>query len=191
MSTQDRPKDWNKLSDEELMELYQASDFKAFETLYKRHEGRIYAYLTSKVGAEVGEELLQETFTRVHKARDSYNAQFPFLPWIFTIIRNLLRDHYKRAETKTSQNSVGLETLSIEAPNSIAEAMTVQQLEVSLSGLPESQQRALKLRYLDDWSFEKIAKEIETSPQNVRQLISRGLKKVKATLNTQGEGHEK
>src|SRR5690606_9818099 len=75
--------DRQDLSDEELMELYQSSDYLAFETLYKRHSGRILQYLTKKVGTEIGQELLQDTFARIHKSRDKYNTQFPFLPWIF------------------------------------------------------------------------------------------------------------
>ena len=179
--------DRKNLSDEELMELYQSSDYLAFEMLYQRHSGRIYNYLIGKVGPEVGQELLQDTFTRIHKSRDKYNSQFPFLPWIFTIVRNLLRDYYKKAETQMVTSSVGLEALALEPSGEWTGLSSFHQLEVSLESLPENQQRALRLRYLDDWTFEKIAEEIDTSPQNVRQLISRGLKKIKSSLNSQGE----
>ncbi len=186
MSNESRQVNRKDLTDEELMKLYQSSDYLAFETLYHRHSARIYKYLTGKVGSEVGQELLQDTFARIHKSRDNYNSQFPFLPWVFTIARNLLRDHYKKAETQTTQNSVGLESLSMEASSELASLGSLNRLEASLERLPENQQLALRLRYLDDWTFEKIAEEIETSPQNVRQLISRGLKKVRASLNSQG-----
>ncbi len=192
MSSESRQIDRKGLTDEELMELYQSSDYLAFEMLYQRHSGRIYKYLTGKVGSEIGQELFQDTFARIHKSRDKYNTQFPFLPWVFTIVRNLLRDYYKKAETQTVQNSVGLEALSLEASSELASVGSLSQLEVSLESLPDHQRRALRLRYLDDWTFEKIAEEIETSPQNVRQLISRGLKKIRASLNSQdGESHEK
>lgn len=172
------------------MELYQSSDYLAFEILYRRHSGRILHYLASKVGAEIGQELLQDTFARIHKSRDKYNTQYPFLPWMFTIVRNLLRDYYKKAETQTAQKSVSLESISLEASSELGSFSSLGQLEASLRNLPSNQQRALHLRYVDDWTFEKIAAEIETSPQNVRQLISRGLKKMRSSLRFQGEQDE-
>lgn len=172
------------------MELYQSSDYIAFEILYYRHSGRFYQYLNAKVGAEIAAELLQDTFARIHKSRDKYNTQFPFLPWAFTIVRNLLRDHYKKAETQTVQKSVGLESVIMEAVSDTVNASGLSQLEISVENLPDKQQRALRLRYLNDWSFVKIAEEIETSPQNVRQLISRGLKKIRSSFNSQGEKDE-
>lgn len=174
------------LPDEELMERYQSSDYLAFETLYRRHSGRILQYLTGKVGSEMGQELLQDTFARIHKSRERYNTQFPFLPWVFTIVRNILRDHYKKAETQTIQKSISLESLPIEARSELVGFSNLHQLEGFLKTLPETQQQALRLRYLNDWSFEKIAEHIETSPQNVRQLISRGLKKIRSSLNSHG-----
>lgn len=177
--------DRETLSDEELMELYISSDYMAFEMLYKRHSSRIFQYLKAKVGDEIGQELLQETFARVHKFREKYNSQYPFLPWIFTILRNLLKDYYKKNETQRVQKSVSIDHNHVAVPQS-SEFGNLEHLEEALSILPDQQKTALKLRYLDDWSFEKIASEMETSPQNVRQLVSRGLKKVKLALSTQG-----
>lgn len=168
--------DHKSLSDEELMELYIASDYAAFETLYQRHSGRIFHYLKKKVGHEVAQDLLQETFSKIHRSRDKYKSQYPLLPWVFTIVRNLLTDHFRKNETQGKF----VELKDQDEPHVEASLGGVTQLEQSLSILPSQQQRALKLRYLDDWSFEEIAKEINTTPQNARQLISRGLKKVRS-----------
>jgi RNA polymerase sigma factor (sigma-70 family) len=172
----------HKLSDEDLMGLYQSSDYMAFEILYKRHAGRLYEYLKSKVGADSAQELLQDTFARIHKSRDKYNPQYPFLPWVFTVARNILFDHFKRAETQTKHNTIDQDSSELGAEGAFSDFGSLDQLEGALSVLPEPQRLALKMRYLDDWTFEEIAKEFETTPQNARQLISRGLRKVKSVL---------
>ena len=60
--------DLGSLSDEEIMELYQAGDFSAFETLYCRHAGRVFEYLKKKVSVESAQDLLQEIFEyRIHE----------------------------------------------------------------------------------------------------------------------------
>ena len=48
-----------------------------------------------------------------------------------------------------------------------------------LDVLPESQQVALQMRYVDEKTFDEIADRLKTSPLNVRQLISRGVKRLK------------
>lgn len=186
MSNEQSQIDRRNLSDEELMELYQSSDYLAFEILYQRHSGRIYKFLISKVGTEVGEELLQEAYTRIHKFRDKYIAQLPYLPWVFTIVRNLLKDYYKKAETQTIKNSASLDSHNTETNYELTESDSLSQLNAILENLPKNQQRAVRLRYLDDWTFEKIAEDIETSPENVRQLISRGIKKIRSSFASQG-----
>jgi len=183
----DNKDEYSKLSDEELMVLYQDNNYLAFESLYQRHSGRVYGYFQKKVNADISQELLQETFTRIHKSRDKYNPSFPFLPWVFTVARNILIDHFKKAETQTFLNSVQADLGELSGGSEISDLAGVQQLELALSMLPDQQQRALQLRYLEDWSFERIAVELKTSPQNVRQIVSRGLKKVKSVLGSKGD----
>lgn len=161
------------------MSLYVAGDFTAFETLYRRHSGRVYEYLKKKTAAETARDLVQEVFEKLHKSRARYDAQFPFLPWLFTIARNALLDFFKRAETKLAHATNHSETqlLSLAAePEAPGHGVDLARL---LSGLPASQRSALELRYLQDWSFERIAAQLGTSESNARQLISRGLKQIR------------
>jgi RNA polymerase sigma factor (sigma-70 family) len=48
------------------------------------------------------------------------------------------------------------------------------------------QQKAIELRYAQDLSFQEIAKKLETSPSNVRQLVSRAVKQLKAVVSRGG-----
>ena len=63
------PEQWTQLEDEELMTFYQAGEIQAFEALYQRYSGRLYAYLLKhKLNSESAQDLLQEVFTRLHRA---------------------------------------------------------------------------------------------------------------------------
>lgn len=178
-----------ELADEDLMRLYQQGDFLAFEVLYKRHSGRVYEYLKRKSSPETAKDLMQEVFEKLHKARGKYDSQYPFLPWLFTISRNVFLDYYKKAETKITHAASGDEKLL--AKLSVTEPLLADgEMRQNLAALSEPQRRAIELRYLQDWSFEQIAADLETSQENVRQLISRGLKKVKQLLAKNGEPHD-
>jgi RNA polymerase sigma factor (sigma-70 family) len=170
------------ISDEELMVLYQANDYAAFEVLYKRHSERIFSYLNKKVSSSIAEDLMQDVFIRLHKNKHRYNSKFLFLPWIFTVTRNALFDHFKKIETRVAQTSEPIDentqTLEIVVPKE-------NDTQSVLDHLPEDLRRIFELRYLKDWSFEDIAKETSTSPENIRQKISRGVKKLRALLSAE------
>lgn len=166
----------NQMSDEDLMALYQSGDAQAFDVLYKRHAGRVLAYLQKKTTVESARDLLQETFLKVHRSRHQYSVQYPFLPWLFAITRNALVDFVRLNETKVAQSSV----TGIETSSDPLDATWMPDLSGALQTLPVNQRRAIELRYLSDWTFEKIADDMKTTPTNVRQVISRGIKKLRS-----------
>lgn len=174
-------------SDEELMELYQKGDFMAFETLYIRHSPRIYEFLKKKTSTDIAHDLMQEVFAKLHKSRKTYNPQYPFLPWIFTVVRNTLTDFYKKNESKMVLSSSSIENHNIEAllatqENLMQDNKIGQDISHILMALPEQQRQVIELRYLQEWSFEQIANELQTSPENIRKIVSRSLKKMRSLI---------
>ncbi|MEK6579254.1 MAG: sigma factor, partial [Bdellovibrionota bacterium] len=81
-------------SDEELMTLYQTGSLAAFDVLFNRHSGRVLAFLRKKVLSETAQDLTQEVFEKLHRSRAKYNPRYPFLPWLFTVSRNVLLDSF-------------------------------------------------------------------------------------------------
>lgn len=126
----------------------------------------------------MAKDLLQEIFMKIHRSRDQYLGQYPFLPWLFTITRNQLTDFFKQAESKVVKIGIEPELLPAEAVFQTPE----HDLSAALSSLPSHQRRAIELRYMNEWSFEKIAEEMKTTPDNTRQIVSRGIKKMRSLL---------
>lgn len=161
------------LSDEELMTIYQQGQSAAFDELYRRHSARVYGYFHKRTGqAQLADDLFQSCFLKLHRSRDLFNTSFAFMPWLFTIARTTLLDWQKspkNQQTLTEWNE------DISAPTSQSPSGP----SVDLSVLPANQRLAVEMRYLDDKSFEEIAKHLATSPANVRKLVSRGLKRLK------------
>lgn len=172
--------DLTSLSDERLMEMFQSGSYPAYEVLFQRHSSRVVTYLAKKTSLSQAQDLTQEVFLKLLKTKNQYNSKYPFLPWLFTITRNLLLDEYKKAESKISSRSVNDEVLNqMPAHQESSQENPTYDLTEALKQLPPNQQEAIKLRYLQDWSFEEISTKLSTTEANVRQLISRGLKKLK------------
>lgn len=164
-------------TDEELMAAYQEGNYPAFEILFRRHSARVYGFLLGKIGNRAqAEDIFQSAFLKLHKSRNHYDPSFPFLPWLFTIAKSVLIDQVRKE--KTIREDSNSEVVAAAPSPEIIETTR----EVDTSSLPALQQNVLSLRYRDDLSFEEIAKRLDTSPSNIRQLLSRGIRKLRKNL---------
>jgi RNA polymerase sigma factor (sigma-70 family) len=153
--------------DEELMLAYKLGDESAFEELYARYSGRVLSYLRKKTRSEAqARDIFQSAFLKFHRTRSVYNPAYPFSPWLFTICRNELLDAVRK-ESRSIEQSVS------EVPET---ATSEPSTHLDLSPLPAQQQKVLKLRYEQDATFEEIARALDTTPSNARQLVSRSIK---------------
>jgi len=162
-------------TDEELMGLYQEGSEEAFKALYARHSGKVFGYLKSRAHSEQeATELFQEVFVKIHRSKHLYNRSLPVLPWIFSVTHSVLIDGKRKVERK--KEVYGFDFDQLPASDREDRLASVTPL---IQGLPDNQQVALQMRYLDEKTFEEIAERLETSPMNVRQIISRGVKHLK------------
>src|SRR6478736_5688081 len=86
----------NRLSDSQLVSLYQNGNEEAFEVLLHRHKSKIFTgiYLIVK-DRYVAEDLLQETFIKAIRG-GKYNEEGKFMPWISRIAHNLSIDYFRK-----------------------------------------------------------------------------------------------
>lgn len=81
MSGRMRRSNRRELSDETLMAAYRDGDAVAFEELFRRYESRAYGFFLKRTASpERAQDLYQELFLRVHRARDRYDPARPFCP---------------------------------------------------------------------------------------------------------------
>lgn len=167
--------------DEELMALYLAGEERAFRELYGRYRGRVYGFILERVKDRVvTEELFQATFLKLHRFRSYYRKGELFSAWLFTICKNIIRDHIRKVRRTAVEVPLDEgEIEKVEAPSAAEKDDLLREVSAHLS---ERQRQALYLRYRGDMEFEEIAKILEISEVNVRQLISRALKKVKEKM---------
>ncbi len=183
--------DLYRARDEDLMRLYQSDHEAAFLVLYKRYAGKVFGYLQHKVhDQEAAADMCQIIFTKLHRSRFRYDPLQPFAPWLFTIVRHALVDwkRSQRSQKHLFQNAADLElhTLSRWLPS---QPMSMEWAD--LGNLPAAQREALQLRYMESLSFEDIASRLETTPSNARQLVSRGIKKLRMLFSSTESADEK
>lgn len=174
-------------TDEVLMLAYQNGDIMACEVLYKRHSPRIYGYIRKQIGESLATDALQKTFIKLHGSCHLFNHELPFLPWLFTITKNICTDILRR-EGRYPKAVLFNEEISVTAPSM---PDTNEWVGTMIEKLPSKYpQHAIHLRYFQDWSSEEIAEKLKNTPTNSRKLVSRGLKQLREIFTSHGGDDE-
>ncbi len=170
--------------DRRVMQAFCDGDESAFDVLFRRWSGRVLRFLERMVREPaVAEELLQETFLRVHRAREKWEPSARFSTWLFSIATNLALNELRRPFRRSVHESTDAERegapleLAAEAPavDDVAHARRVGgDVERALASLPERQRAALWLTAVEGLSYAEVAASLDTSPQSVKALVHRG-----------------
>jgi RNA polymerase sigma factor (sigma-70 family) len=156
-----------RLSDSELVSLYQKGNEEAFEMLLTRHKSKLYTaiYLIVK-DRYTAEDLLQETFVKaINTIRGGrYNEEGKFMPWISRIAHNLAIDHFRKEKRYPEVvledgshlfNSMEFSEASAESKQVFKE--TRSKLRDYIKELPTEQKHVLIMRHYLQMSFQEIA----------------------------------
>ncbi len=171
-------------ADEELMALYAAGDADAFDTLYGRFRGPLFRYLLRHCESEgAAEELFQETWLRVVRARQGWRPQAAFAPWLFRIARNLLTDHWRQRPPASEPIDESVVDLSFPWPEAWALVRDcVERLLKLLSGLAREQRDAFLLQTEGGLTLEQIAEVTGTGRETVKSRLRYALRRLRAGL---------
>ncbi|HET7267736.1 MAG TPA: RNA polymerase sigma factor [Oleiagrimonas sp.] len=151
-------------TDAELMQAYARGDMDAFDALYARHRGSLYRFLLGTTrDRAIAEELFQETWQRVVRARHAYRPEAAFRTWLWRIARNLVIDHARRRKPVVTGEPAALAIAGAAAPAALeplrvlAASEDWSQLVGALEELSEAQRIAFLLRMEEGLSIQEIA----------------------------------
>lgn len=174
--------------DVRLMLQVRDDDAQAFEELMLRYQSRVVSLLAHMVGQrDLAEDLAQDVFLRVYRARKRYVPGAKFSTWLFTIAGNVasnaLRSLSRRKEVSIAPRSGDSAPHSLETAAVAASGlMPARQLEKSelceavqqaIGSLNERQRMAVLLAKFEHFSYAEIAEVMEMSPQAIKSLLSR------------------
>src|SRR5580658_3820161 len=87
-----------------LMARYQEGDFSAATTLINRLSPQLHRFFVVQFSSRRNaDDLLQETWLRIHKVRHTYRTGQPVLPWFYAIARHVRVDNYRKAIRTTAR----------------------------------------------------------------------------------------
>lgn len=174
-------------SDAALMVAFQQGNNEAFDQLLDKYHRRIVNFIYKIVNNSAeAEELAQEVFLRIYRARGTYEPTAHFAAWIYRIATNLsLKEAGKRnrllfwRRDRNSHDSTAVEQDAIEDPLPDAEhkliaAETGRVIRRAIRSLPPRERTALVLRRYEELSYKEIAEIMQCTEAAVKTYIHRG-----------------
>ena len=169
----------------------------AFEELVSRYQGRLLTVFRHLVGSrEQAEDLAQEVFLRVFRARKRYQPGAKFSTWLFTIANNVAsnarRTLSRRREVGVPAGSnttslMSLEQMAKEASGLMParqfdNAEMAEVVRLAVQSLNPRQRMAVLLCKFEGMSYVDIAESMDMTPQAVKSLLSRARGNLRTVL---------
>ena len=141
-----------------------AGDAEAFRQLFERYSRPVISFVFDMVNDRaLAEDLTQETFVRAYRHLGALREEEKFSTWLFSIAKNVAREHLRSAERRTSKVELDDESvleLSDERPTPAAALLDKELNSVvrrALAGLDEDKRTVFALKVFQQRSYEEIA----------------------------------
>ena len=175
-----------------LMAAVKQGNHGAFTELVQMHQQSVVGTAMRLLGnLEDAHDVAQQVFVRIWKGAVRYEPTAKFTTWMFTILRNLAFNEYRRRGRHPLQS---LDADEEEFGHQLADHATVspdaavehQELEglveEAIAALPENQRLALSLRHQEGMAYEEIAEVLQLSLSAVKSLIFRARQELRDRL---------
>lgn len=177
-------------TDEDLMLGYRDGDAAAFEALYRRHRGPLYRFLAHQCGDGGGaDEVFQETWMSVVRARSRYRVEASFRTWLYGIARNRMIDHFRRrrvrpvhADIDPADEAAPLPDPAPTPEERVATDQTGRRLIEALAALPAEQREAFLMREEAGLSLAEMAAATGLGAETMKSRLRYAVAKLRKAL---------
>lgn len=173
-----------------LMARYAHGDSAAATALVQQLSPQLHRFfVTQLLSRSHADDLLQETWLRIHRVRHTFRSGEPLLPWVYAIARNVRADHYRKAY-RTERREESLDDHD-DFPQASANSPNSPDLESMLGMLPESQREVVFMLKVSGMSLEEVARATSCTVGAVKQKAHRAYETLRKGLTGEsGTGGE-
>ena len=170
----------------------------AFEALVEKHQKRLVMVLEHLVSDRTqAEDLAQDVFLRVYRARERYVPTAKFSTWLYTITHNVASNSIRKSSRRKEINLVTspsgsmpvrpLDTMAKDKSNLMPTRLADQKememvIREAIQSLGPRQRMAMLLSKYEGMSYNEIAESMELTTQAVKSLLSRARGNLKEAL---------
>lgn len=174
--------------EQEIIGRVLGGDRSAFAGLVEKYQGPIFNLAYRMTGTrEDADDLTQETFIRAYQNLRRFDQTKKFFTWLYTIGINLIRNHLKKnvrdiSHLAAAGSSLEQQQINGEGEGDVLSDDRMIRLEQVIRKLPVDLREAIILKFVQDLTFEEVAKITGDSVSAVKMRIYRGLEKMRQMM---------
>jgi RNA polymerase sigma-70 factor (ECF subfamily) len=176
-------KSYQKLSDEEVIRKFQQGDLVAFDVVVARYKEQLINFVYTFVGDKSdAEDIVQDTFVKIYRFKQSYKNIARFSTWIYTVAGNMAKSELRKRKrqqlypiSSLSNGEKEFEAVEtrIQADDMTDSTVKKDLIKKAIQTLPEHYQDVIRMREIDNLSYEEIAEQTRLPIGTIRSRINR------------------
>jgi RNA polymerase sigma-70 factor (ECF subfamily) len=175
--------------EKELILRAKAGDREAFSQLIRTYMHRThrvaYRYLGNREDAA---DICQELFLRVYRHLSRFDAERPFYPWLYRILRNLCFNHLQRSARTLPLGEIELPSELPAPEGKLLREEAVASLNDALRGLSAPDREILLLKHFDGLAYAEMAELLDIPPGTVMSRLYNARRRLRRKLADRVEG---
>lgn len=176
-------KNYERLSDEEVIARFQGGDLTAFDVIVARYKQPLIQYVIQFVGeTSDAEDIVQDTFVKIFRRKQAYRSIAKFSTWLYTVAGNFAKSELRKRKRQAQQSISSLTEndpyFEVMETRAAADEMTDRQfkkdiLRKAIQRLPKRFQDVIRLREIEHLSYDEIAARTKLSLGTVKSRVNR------------------
>jgi len=184
-------------TDEQLMIAYANNQIEAFQVLYSRYKTPLFRFILRQTNNQtLTEELFQDVWSKVIRAKDTYKHTATFRTYIYQITRNTVIDNYRRQSIRAVEINEDNREMSNyengckadEPSTQVEQQQSYKSIIAAINALSPEQRDAFLLKEEASLSIEEIAKVTQVKAETAKSRYRYAVKQLKILL---GHNHDK
>lgn len=181
--------------DAEFIEKLLKKDSLCFDEFYLKTSDLFFRYIKSHYVIDTSDinDLLADLYYKIWVALDKYDVSYPFDRYIWTILKNTIKDFFKKSRetdfaTYNMSHDYPIEEILMsdeDIHEQLSLEYTWQEIDTVIKGLDEFSQDLLHLRFVEQRSYEEMSVITWISEQNLRKKASRIVSNLRKMLRNE------
>ena len=162
------------LEERRLVDRVKKREARAFAELVARYQASVWGYLTRcGLPPSAREDVFQEVFLKVYRAMESFQHERSFRPWLFTIVANTVRSHFRKLRVEELVFPERIDDTSSNATEILEALETADWLAQAIAQLPIAQREVLILVGIEQLSQGEVANILDTPLNTIKTQLRR------------------
>jgi len=168
------------------MERYQQADPEAPAFLVGALSPALMRFFQSQAcSRQQADDLLQETWLRIHRVRHTYRPGEPVLPWVYAIARRVRVDGYRRMR-RITMHETAMDVVP-DRPARVERRPLLLSFDKLVAALPEAQREVVTMLKVGELSLEEVARATSSTVGAVKQKAHRAYERLRKVLEIRAE----